>query len=142
MTEEQTASSETPVEEQKSGGEILDELQSLGQQLAKAVQSLWESEESRKLRQELGDGFMELGQQLEAAISTAQQSEAAKKLGDQVKEATDRARASELTAEFERGLVTGLNELNRGLSKFLSSIESKAPAPKTDEPESDPEAEA
>jgi uncharacterized phage infection (PIP) family protein YhgE len=127
-------------EEKKPDSQLLDEINSLGQQLSTAFKSMWESEESRKLRQEIGDGFMELGQQLEAAISTAQQSEAAKKLGDQVKEATDRARASELTAEFERGLVTGLNELNKGLSKFLSSIESKAPAAKTDEPESDPEA--
>jgi len=129
-------------EEKKSGSGLLEELNALGQQLSTAVKEIWESEDSRKLRQELGDGFMELGQQVDAAISTAQESESARQISGQVKEAVDRARESDLVEEFERGLVTGLHELNKGLSNFLSSIESKAPAAKTPEAEPDPEPEA
>ena len=129
-------------EEKKSASRLLEELNALGQQLSTAVKEIWESEDSRQLRQELGDGFMELGQQVDAAISTAQESESARQISGQVKEAVDRARESELVEELERGLVTGLHELNKGLSNFLSSIESKAPAAKTPEAEPDPESEA
>lgn len=122
-------------EEKKPSSGLSDELNSLGLQLSTAVKEMWESEESRKLRQELGDGFMELGQQVDAAISTAQESETAQQLSGQVKGAVDRARESDLAEEFEQGLVTGLHELNKGLSSFLSSIESKTPAAK--DPEAD-----
>jgi hypothetical protein len=115
-------------EEQKPDSGLLEELQTLGQQLSTAVKAMWEGEESRKLRQEIGDGFLELGQQVEAAISTAQESETAKQFGDQVKEAVDRARESDLAAEFEQGLVTGLHELNKGISDFIGSLEPKMPA--------------
>ncbi len=127
-------------EEKKSDSGLLEEFHALGQQLSTAVKAMWESEDSRKLRQEIGAGVMELGQQVNAAISTAQESETAKQFSGQVKEAVDRARESDLADEFERGLVTGLSELNKGISRFLASIESKAPAAK--DPEADPEPEA
>jgi len=129
-------------EERKSDSGMLEELHALGQQLSTAVKGMWESEDNRKLRQEIGEGFMELGQQVDAAISTAQESEAAKQFSGQVKEAVDRARESDLADEFERGLATGLHELNRGISSFLASTESKAPVAEDPEAELDPEPEA
>ena len=129
-------------EEKKPESKLLDELNALGQQLSAAVKDMWENEDSRKLRQEIGDGFLELGQQVDAAISTTQESEAAKQFSGQVREAVDRARESDLADELERGLVTGLKELNKGLSSFLSSIESKPPAAAEPEADSDPEPEA
>jgi hypothetical protein len=114
-------------EEKKPDSRLVEEFQALGQQLTTAVRAMWESEDSRRVRQEIGDGFLELGQQINAAVSTAQESEAAKQFGDQVKEAVDRARASDLTAEFERGMATGLHELNKGIASFLSSLESTEP---------------
>ena len=75
MTEEQTPGTEeqpsetedmaSGTEERVSSSEILDELHSLGQQLATTVRSLWESNESRKLRQDIEQGFVELGHQVE-----------------------------------------------------------------------------
>ena len=138
MSEEQKASSGASPEEREPGSEMLEELHSLGRQLSKAVKSLWESEDSRKLRQEIGDGFVELGRQLDSAVKSAQESEAAKQFSEQVKETVEKARASDIASQVEEGLVTGLREMNTQLSKLIRSLEPKEP--KADAPEGDVEA--
>lgn len=138
MTEEQNANSDVPVEEETPGGEILNELQSLGQQLATAVKSLWESEDSRRLRQEIGDGFAELGRQMDSAVKSAQDSEAAQQFRGQVKETVEKAKESDVVDKIEEGLATGLRELNAQISKLVSSLEDKPSV--EGEPEAEPEA--
>ncbi|MFC2037812.1 hypothetical protein ACFLYD_07615 [Chloroflexota bacterium] len=123
-------------EEQRSDSGLLDELQSLGQQLTTAVKALWDSEDSRKLRQEIGEGFVELGQQMDSAVKTAQESDAAKQFGEQIKETVDKARESDVADKLEEGLVTGLREFNLGLSKLVTSLERSASG------EGEPEVEA
>lgn len=114
-------------EEQKPRSEILGEIEALGQKLATAVRSLWESEESRKLRQEIGEGFTELGRQIETAVKSAQESEAARQISTQVKETVDKARESDIAGKVEQGLLSGLRELNEQLSKLIASLEKKEP---------------
>jgi hypothetical protein len=125
-------------EEQKpQQSEILDELDSLGKQLALAVKTLWESEDSRNLRQELRQGFAELGRQLDTAVKSAQESEAAQEFSEQVKETMDKARQTDLAGKLEQGLVTGLRDLNREISELVSSMEKDTaepgPEPKAEE---------
>jgi NAD dependent epimerase/dehydratase family enzyme len=115
-------------EEQKPGSELVDELHSLGKQLTKALKSLWESEESQTLRQEIGEGFVELGRQVDTAVQSAQESEAAQQFSEQFKETVEKARESDFAAKLEEGLTTGLHELNQQLSKLASSMEPRAPA--------------
>jgi hypothetical protein len=112
-------------EEQKKDSAVLDEFETLGQQLSAAVKTLWESEDSRKLRQELREGFVELGRQLDTAIKSAQESEAAKEFGGQVKETVDKARQSDLAGKLEQGIVSGLQGLTEEVSKFVASLQEK-----------------
>jgi hypothetical protein len=127
MSEEQKPSGDTPTEGQKAGSELLAEFQMLGQQLATAVKSLWESEDSRRLRKQLSEGFTELGQTVDSAIKSAQESEAAKQFGEQVKETVDKARSSDVADKVEQGILTGLRELNTQISKLVGSLEEKHP---------------
>ena len=114
-------------EEKREGSEILGELEALGQQLASAVRALWQSEESRKFRQDVGEGFAELGKQLDAAIKSAQETDAARQFSEQVKETMDKARETDVVGKLERSLVTGLRELNEQLSKTVSSLQDEEP---------------
>lgn len=114
-------------EEQKPESQVVDELHSLSNQLVTAVKSLWDSEESRKLRQEIGDGFVELGKQIDDAVKSAQESEAAKEFKVQVKDTMDKARESDVAGQVERNLVSGLQQLNAELSKFVDSLSTKSP---------------
>jgi hypothetical protein len=109
-------------EEQKPESQVVDELHSLSNQLVTAVKALWDSEDSRKLRQEIGDGFVELGKQIDDAVKSAQDSEAAKEFKEQVKDTVDRARESDVAGQMERNLVSGLQQLNAELSKFVDSL--------------------
>jgi hypothetical protein len=125
-------------EEQKSESQVVDELHSLGNQLATAVRSLWESEDSRKLRKEIGDGFVELGRQIDEAVKSAQDSEAAKEFRGQIKDTMDKARESDVAGQMERNLVAGLQQLNAELSKFVASMESAKTPPAKAEGEATP----
>jgi phage-related protein len=118
-------------EEQKPSSDILDELDALGQQLATAVKSLWESEDSRKLRQEIGEGFAELGRQMDTAVKSAQESEAVHQFEAQVKETMSKARESDIAGKLEQHLVTGLRELNEQIAKLVKSAEAE---PEAEEP--------
>ena len=128
-------------EEQKPSGEILDELQSLGEQLVTAVKALWDSEDARNVRQEIGDGFVELGHQVDEAIKSARESEATKEFEAKVKETVDKARESDVAGQVQDGLVTGLRQLNAEMSKWVGSLtpdkapEADAPAPADEEAE-------
>lgn len=109
-------------EEKKSGGEIVDELHALGEQLVTAVKSLWDSEDARNVRQEIGDGFVELSHQVDDAIKTARESEATKEFETKVKETMDKARESDVAGQVQEGLVTGLRQLNDEMSKWVGSL--------------------
>lgn len=123
-------------EEQKPGSDIVEQLRTLGQQLGAAVKALWESEETRSMRDEIREGFVELGKYVDGAISSAQESETAKQVSAQVKETMDKARESDVAAKFEEGMVAGLRELNRQLERFVASWNE----PKTTEPPAAPPA--
>jgi len=70
-------------EEKRPESQILRELDSLGRQLTAAVRALWESEESRKLRNDIQEGFVELAGDVDKAIKSAQDSEAAQEFRGQ-----------------------------------------------------------
>ena len=131
-------------EEKKGGGEILDQLNALGEQLATAVRALWESEDARKVRQEIGEGFVELGHQIDDAMQKAKESEAAKEFETKVKETVDKARESDVAGQVHDGLVTGLRQLNDEMSRWVGSL-TPAEVPEPDVAEdaaADAEAEA
>jgi hypothetical protein len=93
--------------------------------LVTAVRALWDSDDSRKLRSEIGEGFVQLGRQVDDAIKGAQESEAAKEFKEQMKGTMEKARQSDVAGQVERGLVTGLQELNIQLSKLVQSLEAR-----------------
>ena len=126
--------------EEKSDSELMDELHSLGTQLVTAVKSLWDSDESRQLRQEIGDGFVQLGQQVDEAIKTAQESEAAQEFKTQVHETVDKARESDVASKLEENLVSGLHQLNVELGKLATSFSGSGAA--SEEPAAGAEAPA
>jgi len=130
-------------EEPRQEDTILGELKLFGEQLGTAVKALWESEESKNLRQEIAEGITEAGRQIDTALKSAQESEAAKEFSTQVRGAVDKARETDVADKIEAGLVTGLRELNAQLNKLLSSWDvRKAAEPGTPPPPPDTETKA
>jgi len=120
-------------EEKRPESQILRELDSLGRQLTAAVRALWESEESRKLRNDIQEGFVELAGDVDKAIKSAQDSEAAQEFRGQVQETVDKARESDVTHQVEQGLASGLQQLNQELAKLIASLEKSGAGPETEQ---------
>ena len=139
MTEDQNTTPESPVEEEQKTSPVFEEFQSLGQGLASAFKTLWDHDDSVRLRHELRDGFTELGRQFDAAIQSASESEAAQQFGEQIKDTVDRARESDVAGKVEEGVLMGLRELNNQISRFVTSIESTGAAEAEAEPETEAE---
>ncbi|MGC9335993.1 MAG: hypothetical protein ACP5JJ_17745 [Anaerolineae bacterium] len=110
-------------EEKRPESQILNELESLGRQLTSAVKALWESEESRKLRQDIREGFVDLASEVDTAIKSAQDSETAHEFRGQVQGTLDKARESDVTRQVEDGLAAGLRQLNQEMAKLIASLE-------------------
>lgn len=140
MTEERPTTTDEqalPAGERSATNELLQELQSLGQQLGGAFKALWESEESRQVRQDLKEGFTEFSQELDQAITSVQESDAAKEFSHQVKETVERARESEISERFQAILSDGLKKLNQELAKVTRSIETREGEPAQDDTEAE-----
>ena len=121
-------------EEQKPTGDVLEELKLFGQQLGSAVKSLWESEESRNLRQEISEGLNEAVREMDKAVKNVQASDAAKDFSEQVRGSVDKASESDVVGQIQKGLVTGLRDINAEIGKLIDSWETKKPAEPAEPP--------
>ncbi len=126
MTEEaKTASAEERT--------VVEELSELGRQLGTAFKSAWESEERRKLQQEISEGLDALGDQFEEAVRTARESEALQELKADLKQTVETARESEPVQDIRQGLAKGLRQINSELSKLVASWQKPAAEPEAAE---------
>jgi len=100
---------------------IVQELSELGRQLSATLRGAWESEERRGLQREISEGLEALGDQVEEAVQSARGSEALQGLKTDIKQAAKTARESEPVQDIRAGLVKGLQEINRGLSRLVAS---------------------
>lgn len=132
-------------EEQKTERTIVDELGKLGKQVADAIKAAWESEDRKKLQGEIAEGFQKFGQEVNQAVEKANESETAKELREKAEKVIEDIRESDVVEEARKGILTGLDALNRELGKLLEKLESKpaAPAaPEAPEPPAEPSSEA
>ena len=102
---------------------ISSELARLGKQVADAIAQAWESEDRKKLQAEVTAGLETFGDQVSDAMRKASESDAANQLRDQTEQVAARVRESDVTAEVRRGLISGLEILNRELGKLVERLE-------------------
>ncbi|MGE5601954.1 MAG: hypothetical protein ACM30E_02825 [Nitrososphaerales archaeon] len=125
MTEEPKV--EEPIgEEPQAERSIADELAKLGQQLATAAQKAWESDERKRLQNEITTGVQRLGQELSGAMSKAAESDQAKELKTRATKVAEDVQKTDVIDEVRKGLLVGLEAINRELGKLLERMEPKA----------------
>jgi hypothetical protein len=114
---------------------ISDELKKLGQQLAQAVRSAAESEEMRKLRQELSEGLDEVRVELQEAFDQARESEEVARLRQQAERAVESIQTGEAQREIRQELAYTLQTLNEQLAGWLERLQAEpSGAAETSEP--------
>jgi hypothetical protein len=102
---------------------ISGELSRLGQQVADAINKAWESEDRKKLQTEVTTGLESFGAQVSDAMRKASESDAASQIRDQTEKVVAQVRQSDVTGEIRKGLISGLEVLNKELGRLVERLE-------------------
>jgi hypothetical protein len=90
----------------------------LGENLKNIFQSAWQSEEARKLRQEISEGMSELGKAASQAVDEFNASEAGQKLKSEAQDFKARVESGEVEAKAREELGRVMAFINTELNKF------------------------
>ncbi len=107
--------------------EILEELRALGKNLSTLLQSAWESEERRKIQQEIETGLGEMRSSLKDAASGP----AGQAIKADLEDLHQRLRTGEVEKRLRTELVSALHTANESIKK---AAERKTPPPPPAEP--------
>jgi hypothetical protein len=114
---------------------ISSEFARLGKQVADAINVAWQSEDRKKLQAEVTSGLDSFGAQVSEAMRKASESDAATQIRDETEKVVTQIRESDVTGEVRKGLIAGLEVLNRELGRLVERLEvtpSPSAAPATD----------
>ncbi len=125
-------SENNPNENKSSTGTISDQLNELGKNLRDALQSVWASDERRKLQQEIEEGMADLGATLSQAAKDFSNTPTGKTFTDDMKDLQQRWRSGEVGTKVHSDVVDALRRVNEELQKATRNN----PPPPSDKPES------
>lgn len=117
-------------------GDIAAELRSLGDNLKDLLRSVWESEERRRMQQEVEAGLKDLGTKLDQAMTEFRESPSGKQFQADVEELRARVNSGEVAAEIRAGVIEALRSVNAELSK--AAPRRAAPPPTSTAPPAPP----
>lgn len=103
--------------------ELADELRNLGQNLKGILHAAWESEERRKLQQEIQKGVDEL----QKAVKDFSDSSTGQRLQSDVQDLGERLRTGEVETKVRGDLLKALRALNAELTKATRKGEDTPP---------------
>jgi hypothetical protein len=107
---------------------IADELAKMGAQIAAAAKTAWDSEERKKLQSEISTGAQRFGHELSAAVTKATESDQAKELKTRATKVAEDVQKTDVVDEVRKGILVGLEAINRELGKLLERLETKPEA--------------
>jgi hypothetical protein len=125
MTEQNQTRQDPP------NSDIADELRTLGKNLKDALQSVWESDERKKLEDEIRAGLADLGVTLNEAASDFRRSQTGQQLKEDVNDFRKRVHSGEVSTKVHDELINALRMANSELSK-MSGKRSSSAAPQND----------
>jgi hypothetical protein len=109
-------------------GEISDELRALGENLRTVFQAAWDSDDRRRLQQEIETGIGELAESLSKAAREFSGSETGKQMKDDVRDLGERLQSGEVETKVREDLTAILRKLNQELGRAASSWSSRPPS--------------
>lgn len=107
---------ETPQREQE--GDLAEELRQLGNNLKATLQTAWESEERRKVQQEIEEGLAELGRVLQQASTEFDADEVGQEVKTEVSRIREGLESGEIQGRVRADLLTALRGINEELNNF------------------------
>lgn len=131
---------EIPVEEEgmggkKAEGDIAEEFKRLGRQFADTLESMWNSEERRRVEAEIRTGVRSFAEEVDKVIRDARQSPAATRVKEEAVGVKERVETGEVTDRAREGVVQGLRWLSNELERLADQFTKPAAAPAEKSPE-------
>jgi hypothetical protein len=111
--------------------DLIAEFRELGKNLVEMLRTGWESEERKKLQQEIETGLHEMGDSIKKAGQDIAASPMAQDLKADIRDLRQRAESGELEKKVRTEVVTVLQAANEEIKKVLA----KRPAPPSDTPQ-------
>ena len=126
MTNEQTT--------EETWREVGGQFQALGESLAQAFRTAWESEENRQHLRDMQSGLEAMVGEVGQAIKDASASPEGQKVRQEAEKAVASARAAGEHAwqEAQPHLLSALRQVNAELQKMVGRLEEKQPASETE----------
>jgi hypothetical protein len=106
-----------PSENKSSNEDIGDQLNELGKNLREALRTAWESDERRKLQQDIEEGLANLRDSLNQAAKDFSSSPTGQNLKDDVKDIHERWETGELGSKVRSEIAEALRTVNKELQK-------------------------
>jgi signal recognition particle GTPase len=124
-------SENNPNENMSPNDNIGDQLNELGKNLRETLQTAWESDERRKLQQDIEEGLASLGASLSQAAKDFSSSQTGQTLKEDMKDLHEHWRTGEVGSKVHSEVVEALRKVNDELQKTTR----KTPPPPSDKPE-------
>jgi hypothetical protein len=117
--------------------DLTSEFRTLGNNLKSILKSIWESEETQKLKREVQEGLTELGRVTNETAEEFVQGETGQRLKSEAEDLQQRIRSGEVETKARRELLKVLRVVNAELEKARSDwspdeVETPDEPPKTE----------
>jgi signal recognition particle GTPase len=106
-----------PSENKSSNEDIGDQLNELGKNLREALRTAWESDERRKLQQDIEEGLANMRDSLNQAAKDFSSSPTGQNLKDDVKDIHERWETGEVGSKVRSEIAEALRTVNKELQK-------------------------
>jgi hypothetical protein len=130
MTEEnqtQTdATNEANQQKANDGKEIIDELTHLGQKFVEVVEVAWNSEQRKKIEEDLRTGLVSVASSLEDSFKHLSETKEAKEVVNAAEDVAGKVRSSKIASELSSALAQGLRTLSEQMDKLSEELKQKS----------------
>jgi signal recognition particle GTPase len=124
-------SESNPNENKSPNEDIGEQLNELGKNLSEALRTAWESDERRKLQQDIEVGLTNLRDSLSQAAKDFSNTQTGQNLKEDVKDLHERWQTGEVGSKVRSEIAEALRTVNKELQKASQ----KNPPPPTDKPQ-------
>jgi len=132
MTAE-SESKQTPPEDKsagtRAGQELIDELTALGQKFAEVVEMAWNSDERRRLEDDLRKGLVSVAENLEVGLKKVGETKETKEILAKAEDVATKVRSSKVANDLADALAAGLRQLSESLDKWTDEMRARADKP-------------
>ncbi len=124
---------QTPPEEKNTGAragqELIDELTSLGQKFAEVVEVAWNSDDRKRLEDDLRKGLVSVAENLEVGLKKVSETKETKEILAKAEDVATKVRSSKVANDLADALAAGLRQLSESLDKWADEMRARGDKP-------------